>query len=307
MSKFYRYDGKLVQLEESHVAEILGRIETSLRGGKISYVPDGLCQGQIADIKNKWPDTLRHFLKEKAIEIAGSSKPNPMDVKKAACAIIDNECRKRASQVEEHRRASALAYQFKIASSDMALSMLFSKAPSICPKFPRIFDTQLGEIPVSIQVSERPVRLVIETTVVRQSMIFLSGIYLPMERKTYITGWAGQKQVMAAPVGNNATDPDNCSWKRSAHYIEFEDLKPMAELLDKMGIKEVTERLLFETVPDKNSLPLLTNLSPIDTSKKSEEDDYGMFFKKYVKDDPPAEQVHNDTKAPKQDMSLLDF
>lgn len=276
MKRLYRYKNSVVALSPEEYSKILADLEKSLRA-ELNYVSSVFFQEQLSDIKQAWPEPLRDFLKSRVAELGGDGKPTPEVIRQAVSEIIEDQARQRAkARADDKNLASILGYEFRAAAGDFALSMLFRKAPAAVPCTNREYADGL---PARVQVSEKPVKIVVDCDKVDDAKFYVLAVYDDGAKRAYLAGWAGRTDLKNAPSGNRKTDPENCSWRNMAFYLHFEKMRPMKDLVAKLKIEEVPEGVLFETLPQKDAFPLATSLHPVLTKDEPDPgDDFGSFL-----------------------------
>ena len=168
------------------------------------------------------------------------------------------------------------------------LSLKFRKSPMLSPGTgyaPRSYGDNLPII--EVRVSDKPWRLVVDRNYIETSPvkpdIFVLGYMVPAigctmpsgaeveVNRCYLYGWAFRNDVLAAPCDNRFTN-ENCRWSKMAFHIDAEKLRPIRELLIKMGVSQVPEETCFETIPQRSKLPMPSSLDigPIISEEKSQ-------------------------------------
>ena len=269
----YKYKGSIVALSSNEIEDLFNEIEKDIRKNNIKYSESLFSKDQLNLIKNSWSNEFKSFLREKLKD--KKEKPSLKEIGKEIFSILSEEARSRAKKRSTDRTLpNILKYELKLFSADMALSSLFKKAPSITPTNIK----NIGNLSVYVQVSDKPVRLVVDSDKVKEAKVYILGIFNEDTLKTRFLGWIGQTELENAKTGDKSTDPKNCSWSKMSNYIEYKDLKPMSELISRLKIEEVSDGLIFENVPEEKKFPVLSRLRPIDTDAPDPGDDYGSFF-----------------------------
>lgn len=266
----YHYGPGIEALAPADVASICSKLEKSLRSGDFKYQGKVLNDDQRMAIKACWPETLRKWLNEKVKEKENASAE---DVQAILENVLLDEARKRAQvRIDQGNRTEwSLNKEMRLFASDMAMAMLFRHAPLPSPT---LYIRDFNNLKVRCQVSDRPVKLVVNCSEIESANVYFLLLYNAALHRCWFLGWAGQKDLKAAPTGNKKTDKQNCSWSEMSYYIPYTGLRPMKDLLKRLSINDIAEGILFESVPDPKTIPYYCRAKAVDRSKPDAGEDY---------------------------------
>lgn len=282
MKKLYRYREGIVALEDQEIPSIIEALEQKCRKGNVKYVPSGGSLELLEDIKKKWPEDAKAFLRDMLKDLKEKGgKVGSQDIAHSVKSMLIDRARKRAQdRANDRNLPNILKYEIKMAVAEFALSCMLGVAPSLDAPGPK----ELGGASVAMQISAQQVRLVVDRGKTEEADVFLLGLYDELSQTVRFAGWAGQSDVKAATFDGD----------RSAYCVEYEDLRGMESLLERWKIDSVPERVLFESVPKKGDFPAPSRLKPM--KEQEEPVKFASFL--YDEDEGGSEAEVSEQVAP---------
>jgi len=257
MKTLYRYAGALCEMDEGKLSTAFLETEKKLRAGGFSYIPAQAFQSQIEEIKMSWPDEAKQFARNRAKELAGAGKPTAAMVRQS---LMDTMTQFVPSKRCFGRENFALVGETKLAATDLALSTLFRRAPDASSTY-SARQYKPGGPRVVAKCSTKLGRLVVNVEDVDSAELFVLALYNEDLRRSWLLGWTRKDDLKACPTGNRMTNRNECPWNKMAHYMDMDKLKPMSAFLTGFKIQEVSDGLLFESLPAGADLPLPSGLN----------------------------------------------
>jgi hypothetical protein len=237
MPSYFNYKKSICTLDGPQVISALKAAEMSVRTSKAAYVDAPLFKEQVDEIKQSWPAELTSSVRDRIK--AHKDKVGPEDMRRFAMDAIRGSI------------AGCKPYDRRCVAAEMALATLFRRAPD----FQRNFRSyKKGGPVIGYKVSPRPNKLVIDRDKVGQAELYVYCYYCEEVDLAMILGYATQE----------------------AHFQEYQKLRPMNELIGKIG-QPLPSMTLFESPPDIDDLPLEPNrylkLQIEDAEKTNESED----------------------------------
>ncbi len=247
----YFYKREAFVMDANQAEQVMNGLEIGLRGGKLKYNSSSIYQSQIDGIKATWPDKHRTFMRD--LVVKSGPEPGPAVIRKALeRTLAESLATDRASL-----RNTFVQTEMKAISSDLCLSMLFRVAPDVSPNpGPRKF----GKVMVATRTlgETNPRRVIVKKVDVETADVFVFFLFNSELMRSWAIGWMGKSDILALPAGNKTTDPENCPWSQMCHHGSIENARPMFELLQKEGVSECCEGVMFERLPDFDEVPIKT-------------------------------------------------
>lgn len=252
----YRYAGTYVELDNEKLSKAFVDAERKHRGGQVSYIPAQAFQSQIDEIRTSWPDDAKQFARQRAKDLANGGKPTATMVRQS---LLDTMTEFVPGRRCYGRENFALVGETKLAATDLTLSTLFRRAPDASANYSARQYKPDGPRVVA-KCSTKFSRLVVNLEDVDSAELFVLALYNESLKRSWLIGWAMKDDVKACPSGNRMTNRNECPWNQMAHYMEMDKLRPMSAFLKGFKISEVSDGLLFESVPSPADLPIPSGL-----------------------------------------------
>lgn len=250
----YRHEKTLVTMNQKQVLDAMLKAEHKYRTGSFDYADASLLPSQVAELKS-WPDAPRAALRLVVEKYAGQGTGQA--VLSAMPEFLEAEAQRRTTA----KNRSNPEFECRDMMGEYSLAQVFGKAPNMGTN-PRAY-VENGK-PISIQVSARPCKLVVDCDRMEAADSYVFGLYVPVLKRAWLLGWARKSDMLACPKGNRISDPENCVWARMGHYMKFDALRPLADLLSQHGIKQISNGLLFERVPAEADLVIPSDVTITD-------------------------------------------
>lgn len=235
----YQLKGQLFRKRIDEVEHAINQAERRHRtgSGEFAYHPLGISKDQRAKIKETWPVETVQVLAEIAKEI-GENK----DQERRAFDIIHVALTQRTKHKEDPTGKMAAA------------TLSFALMRGVAPEFPVTSVVKTGGKTFMFKPVSRPDRLVVDRDKVDNADAYLFALHDVNLRRCWLLGWATSKDMRTSEYGNLITKPDVCRWRNMAYYRPLAELRPMADLMRKMGITQIRDGILFESIPDASDL-----------------------------------------------------
>lgn len=247
----YFYKRQASVMDANQAEQVMNGLEVGLRSGTFKYNSSTIYQSQIDGIKVTWPEKHRSFMRD--IVLKAGPDPGPSVIRKA----LDRTLAESLAADRATLRNTSVQTEMKAISADLCLSMIFRVAPDVSPNpGPRKF----GKLLVATRTlgETNPRRVIVKKVDAESADVFLFFLFNSELMRSWALGWMSKADVAALPIGNKILDPENCPWAPSCHHGSIENARPMSELIQGEGIRELCEGVTFERLPDFDDVPIKT-------------------------------------------------
>ena len=274
MDRLYAYNDQINVLSDEQVRDAVFYCEKRLRTSKFKYTEYQAFMDQVEEIKTIWPDSVREFIRKKAKEISGKDPITPTSLRKAilsTCSFIAQE-RAKLSGRSESTEATFIA-------GETTLATLFHHAPEgSLTSVPLSKTYQPNGPTIRVKTSLVPRKLVVDEKEVETADYYVLALFLEESKTAVLLGFATKEDLKLAKKGNKNTDQFNCQWREMAYYLPLELLRPMSELYETCGLREIPSFISMESVPKIKDIPIIVSKSIQDMIKPRKEEFQDSLF-----------------------------
>lgn len=249
----YKFNGSIGPMTNQQLVDGMLGIERSSRSGSFTYSAEEMFQTQIEEMKS-WPADVKEHVKASAKAIR-EAQPSISKNGMIRAAVAETLAKFVAPGRATKKDRIGTEFEAKAAAGDMALSMLFKRAPSVeATLSPRQYTDKPQKF--LAKVSDEVRKLCVNIEDIDKADVYVSALYNEQLGRAFLIGYATKEDLKKAKKGNRLTDPENCPWQRMCYYMPHDELKPLGMIMKHFGLTDIPEGVVFERVMLPESLPL---------------------------------------------------